>query len=305
MTHVSIIGAGAWGTALGLSASRAGCQVTLCSARSQKGQEDAIGDEQAVAHADLLILVPPAQAMRSVCERFQEVIKPHTPLIIASKGIEKGSALLMSEVVHDFFPANPLLVLSGPSFAQEVVKEHPTAVVLAADDLSLSQPIADLLRSKFFHVQASNDIIGVQVGGALKNIIAIACGIVAGRDLGDNARAAVLSQGLGEVAHLGCAMGARLETFLGLAGVGDITLTSFSTQSRNKSFGLALGRGTPLKDLLGPKKALTEGVHTVSGALTLAHKHRINMPLTFAMDHLLNKEGTMEIFIETILNWKD
>ncbi len=300
MTHVLIIGTGAWGTALGLSAGRAGCQVTLWSTRPQKCQDDSAVQDS----IDLIILVPPAQAMRSVCQKFQEVINPHTPLVIASKGIEKGSALLMSEVVQDFFPANPLLVLSGPSFAHDVEKGHPTAVVLAAKGLSLSQKIAILLNSQCFHVYAANDIIGTQVGGALKNIIAIACGIVEGRDLGDNARALVLSQGLEEIARLGCAMGARFETFLGLSGVGDITLTSFSAQSRNKSFGFALGRGTPLKDLLAQKKTLTEGVHTVSGAITLAQKYHIDMPLTFAMDHLLNKEGTVETFIETILNGK-
>lgn len=323
MNHVSIIGAGAWGTALALAAFRAGRKVTLWSISPDEVETintrhenvyrlpgialdpslHATTHVQEAALADIIMLVPPAQFMRSTCQTFQKVINPDVPLVIASKGIEVDTCRLMSEVVREFFPKNPLLVLSGPSFASDVAQKLPTAVTLAAEKLVLSQKIADLLTSSHFHLDASDDIVGTQVGGACKNIIAIACGIVEGRDLGDNARAAVVSRGLAEIARLGCAMGGKLETFLGLAGVGDITLTSLCAQSRNKSFGLALGRGTPLEEMLASKKTLTEGVYTVSGTVTLAKKHKVDMPLTFAMHQLLHEGGTVESLIEKLLTY--
>ncbi|HUX78143.1 MAG TPA: NAD(P)H-dependent glycerol-3-phosphate dehydrogenase [Alphaproteobacteria bacterium] len=322
MNNVSIIGAGAWGTALALCAFRAGSQVTLWSISldevetiNQRHENvyrlpgialdpslQATTDPQECAKADMVILAPPAQFMRSTCETFQKVFPPHIPLIIASKGIENGTACLMTEVIQDYFPKNPLLVLSGPSFASDVAKRLPTAVTLAAQDLALSQKIASLLSSQYFRLYASQDMIGTQVGGACKNIIAIACGIIEGRELGDNARSALVTRGLSEITRLGSAMGGRLETFLGLSGMGDITLTSLSSQSRNKSFGLDLGRGTPLDELLSNKKTLTEGVHTVSGTVTLAKKFQMDMPITYALNDLLNGEGNIDTLIENLLS---
>lgn len=322
MSSVSIIGAGAWGTALALVAFRAGSQVTLWSISLDEVETinhrhenvyrlpgialdtslHATMNPEETSKADLVILAPPAQFMRSTCETFRKVLPSHTPLIIASKGIEDGTALLMSEVIKEYFPRNPLLVLSGPSFASDVAKKLPTAVALAAENLALSQKIAGLLSSPYFRLYASGDIIGTQVGGACKNIIAIACGIIEGRDLGDNARAALVTRGLTEIARLGCAMGGKLETFLGLSGVGDITLTSLSSQSRNKSFGLNLGRGTPLEELLSNKTTLTEGVYTVSGTVALAEKFQVDMPITFALNDLLNGGGDIETLIENLLS---
>lgn len=321
MNRISIIGAGAWGTALALTAFRAGSQVTLWSISldevetiNQRHENvyrlpgialdsslHATTDPEETSKADMVILAPPAQYMRSVCETFRFILPAHVPLIIASKGIENESSLLMSQVIQEYFPRNPILVLSGPSFASDVAKKFPTAVALAADDLALSQRIANLLSSQYFRLYASKDIIGTQIGGACKNIIAIACGIIEGRELGDNARAALVTRGLAEITRLGCAMGGQLETFLGLSGVGDIMLTSLSAQSRNKSFGLAVGRGTSLDELLINKKTLTEGVHTISGAVSLAEKYRVNMPITFAMNDLLNGGGAVETLIENLL----
>lgn len=321
MNRVSIIGAGAWGTALALTAFRAGSQVTMWSISldevetiNQRHENVyrlpgvpldpslyATTDPDETAQADLVILAPPAQFMRSTCKTFCKVLTSDVPLIIASKGIENETSRLMSEVIRDYFPQNPLLVLSGPSFANDVAKRLPTAVALAAEDLSLSQKIAHQLSSQYFRLYASNDIIGTQLGGACKNIIAIACGVIEGRELGDNARAALVTRGLAEITRLGCAMGGKLETFLGLSGVGDITLTSLSSQSRNKSFGLSLGRGTPLEELLSNKKTLTEGVHTVAGTIALAEKFQVQMPITFAMNTLLNQGGAVETLIEDIL----
>lgn len=322
MDHIAVIGAGAWGTALALAAFRAHLKTSLWSisldeveAINREHQNvsrlpgipldsslRATTDPQEISNVDSIILAPPAQFMRSVCAIFSKVLPSHVPLIIASKGIENGTAQLMSEVIREFFPQNPLLVLSGPSFASDVGKGLPTAVALAAEDISLSQKIASCLSSQYFRLYASEDIIGAQLGGACKNIIAIACGIIEGQGLGDNARAALVARGLIEIARLGCAMGAKLETFLGLSGVGDITLTSLSAQSRNKTFGLSLGKGVNLKELLENKVLLTEGVFTVSGTVKLAEKYKVEMPITFAMDTLLNKGGTLETLIKDLLS---
>lgn len=321
MNKVSVIGAGAWGTALALTAFRAGRTVNLWSFHSEKAEAmnqrhenvdhlpgttldpliQAIADPRATIDADLVILAPPAQFMRNICETFPNIWPPHVPLLIASKGIENGSNLLMSEVVGEYFPHNPILVLSGPSFATDVAKELPTAIVLAAEDIVLAQKIATLLSTSHFRLYASDDIMGTQIGGACKNIIAIACGIVEGQKLGDNARAALVTRGLAEVSRLGCAMGAKLETFFGLSGLGDMILTSLSPQSRNQSFGFALGSGTPLEELLSNTKTLVEGVHTVAGAVSLARKHQVDMPITFAVYDLLNHGGTIEELIDRLL----
>ncbi len=322
MNRVSIIGAGAWGTALALSAFRSGSQVTLWSISldevetiNQRHENVyrlpgialdptlyATTNPKEASKADMVILAPPAQCMRSTCKTFCNVFPSHIPLIIASKGIEDSTSLLMSEVVREYFPQNPLLVLSGPSFANDVAKKLPTAVALSAESVALSQKIASLLSNQYFRLYTSQDIIGTQVGGACKNIIAIACGVIEGLELGDNARAALLTRGLNEITRLGCAMGGKFETFLGLSGVGDITLTSISAQSRNKSFGLSLGRGTPLDELLANKKMLTEGVYTVSGTVALSEKFQVYMPITFALNDLLNRGGALDTLIEDILN---
>jgi len=321
MNRVAIIGAGAWGTALALAAFRAGSLVTIWSISQDEVETINNRNENVyrlpgialdpsihatllaedAAKTDLVILAPPAQFMRSTCETFQNVLPQHVPLIIASKGIENESSLLMSDVIRAYFPNNPILVLSGPSFASDVAQKKPTAVCLAAEKLAVSQNVANLLSSQTFRLYASDDIIGTQIGGACKNIIAIACGILEGLELGDNARAALVTRGLAEIARLGCAMGAKFETFLGLSGVGDVTLTSLSPQSRNMSFGLALGRGTPLDELLSNKKTLTEGVYTVSAAVALAEKYRVDMPITLAMYQLLNGAGTIDVLVNNIL----
>lgn len=321
MNHISVIGAGAWGTALALTAIRSGLKANIWShsvdkAESINHRHENVGrlpgialdpfikattDPKETANGNVVILAPPAQSMRNICETFHNVWPPHVPLLIASKGIENGSTLLMSEVVREYFPQNPILILSGPSFATEVGKKLPTALVLAAEDIILAQKIATLLSSSHFRLYASNDIIGTQLGGACKNVIAIACGILEGLNLGDNARAAVVTRGLAEVSRLGCGMGGKLETFLGLSGMGDMILTCLSPQSRNHGFGFALGQGTPIDELLSNKKTLVEGVHTVAGAVTLANKHQVDMPITFAVYDLLNRCGTIEELIDRLL----
>lgn len=321
MKHVSVIGAGAWGTALAIAVCRAGLRASLWSPNLNKVESinqhrenifrlpgvqltsiiQAITKPEETVSSDVIILTPPAQNMRQVCETFQNLWPPSTPLVIASKGIENESMLLMSEVVQDIFPLNPILILSGPSFAIEVAKKLPTALSLAADNILLAQEIAQLLSSPYFRIYASDDMIGTQVGGACKNIIAIACGIVEGLRLGDNARAALVTRGLAEITRLGCKLGARSETFLGLSGVGDMILTCLSSQSRNQAFGFSLGQGVSLDDLLSNKKTLVEGVHTVKAATDLAQKHNVEMPITFEIHNLLNHKGSIETVIDHLL----
>jgi len=322
MNHIGVIGAGAWGTALAIASIRANLKTTIWSISSDEVEAinqrhehiyrlpgipldpslHATLDPQELARAEGFILSPPAQFMRSTCETFSKVLSGNAPLVIASKGIEIGTTCLMSEVVRDFFPNNPLFVLSGPSFASEVAKRLPTAVILAAENLNLSQELSEVLSSQYFRLYASDDMVGVQMGGACKNIIAIATGIIEGRGLGDNARAAAVTQGLLEIASLGCAMGGKQETFLGLSGVGDMILTCLCSQSRNKTFGEAVGKGIPLDELMASKNMLTEGVNTVSGAVKLAQKYGVKMPITFAMDALLNRGGSVETLIEALLS---
>jgi glycerol-3-phosphate dehydrogenase (NAD(P)+) len=321
LKHISIIGAGAWGTALGLAAYRAGLSVTLWSPDPEKAASinqrrentfrlpgvplassiQAISDPQETAKADAVILVPPAQSMRSICERFHQVWPPSLPLLLASKGIENGSMLLMSEVVREYFPHNPLLILSGPSFAHEVAKDLPTALSCAAEDIHLAHVMAEALSSAHFRLYASDDLVGTQIGGACKNVIAIACGIIEGLRFGENARAALVTRGLAEITRLGCQMGAQYETFLGLSGVGDMVLTALSPQSRNHAFGFSLGQGVPLEDLLSNKKTLVEGVHTANAAVALAQKYDVDMPITFAVHQIINGNETIEGVVTQLL----
>lgn len=318
---ISVIGAGAWGTALALAASRAGLNVTLWSPSAEKTAVintqrensfrlpgvplppsiQAMSDPQGTAQADALLLVPPAQGMRALCGKFHQVWPSSLPLLLASKGIENETMLLMSEVVREYFPHNPILILSGPSFASEVAKDLPTALSLAAQDITLAQEISKSLSSARFRLYASDDIIGTQIGGACKNVIAIACGIIAALKLGDNACAALVTRGLAEISRLGCKMGAQPETFLGLSGVGDMILTCLSSQSRNHAFGFSLGQGEPLNELLSHKKTLVEGAHTVTAAVALAKKYEVDMPITFAIHHLLNCGETVEGVIDHLL----
>lgn len=321
MKNVLIIGAGAWGTALAMAFFRAENQVTIWSMSLDEAetinqrqenvfrlpgipldpQIKATTDKKIARKSDIIIFAPPAQELRNACKKFRPLIAEDIPLICVSKGIENRTRLLMTQVMNEFFPNNPKGVLSGPSFAEDVARKFPTAVNLAFDDIKIGQELSDLLSSSHFQLHPSDDVIGTQIGGACKNIIALSAGIVLGRELGENTRAALLTQGLQEMALLGQAMGAKLKTFLDLSGVGDLALSSFSEQSRNMAFGLALGRGTPLNELLLNKKSLTEGIYTVKAVTKLAQDYNVDMPLTFSIYKLLQQKITITDFIDGIL----
>lgn len=318
---ISIIGAGAWGTALALAARRAGNDVTLWAYEAaivsaiNDGHENtlylpgvaldpeirATGNLSEAAVADALLLAAPAQHLRSTIAPLAGHVVPTTPLIICAKGIEQETLALMSEAVDAIFPENPVFILSGPTFAADVAAGLPTAVTLAGDDLAAAQKLADRLSSERFRPYSGDDVIGAQIGGAIKNVLAIACGIAEGRGFGDNARAALVTRGLAELTRLCLAKGGRPETMMGLSGLGDLVLTCTSTQSRNYSLGLALGAGQTLAEILGARHSVAEGVYTASAAVALAEKLGIEMPIATAVDAVLNKGADIEAVIEALL----
>jgi glycerol-3-phosphate dehydrogenase (NAD(P)+) len=237
----------------------------------------------ALEDAEFVLLAPPAQHMRAVAARLREYLRRDTPVVSCSKGIERGSLALMPEVLAQTLPGSPVAVLSGPSFAREIAQGLPCGVVLACADPALAVRLARALASPAFCVHPSGDVIGTAIGGVMKNVIAIASGIAAGRKLGENARATLLTMGLDEAVSLGVAKGARPATFMGLAGVGDMALTASSLTSRNTSLGVALGEGKPMS-ATGP---LTEGFHSTAAVAALARSLDVQMPITFALERVL------------------
>lgn len=318
---ISIIGAGAWGTALALAARRAGNDVSLWAYEAEivaainDAHENtlylpgvaldpairATTDLMAAADADALLLAAPAQHMRTTIAPLAGHLPPTTPLIVCAKGIEQDTLALMSEAVEAIFPQNPVFILSGPTFAADVAAGLPTAVTLAGNDLAAAQDLADRLSSDRFRPYSGDDVIGAQIGGAIKNVLAIACGIAEGRGFGDNARAALVTRGLAELTRLCLAKGGRAETMMGLSGLGDLVLTCTSTKSRNYSLGLALGAGQSLAEILGARHSVAEGVYTASAAVALATKLGLEMPIATAVDAVLNKGADIEAVIEALL----
>ena len=255
-----------------------------------------------MATCEVLLLVTPAQHLRSVLSRLASRVSGTVPLVVCSKGIEQETLKLMSETVSELFPDNPVLVLSGPTFAQEVALGLPTAVTLAGTDTGIASRLAKMLGSSCFRPYLSGDIIGAQIGGAIKNVMAIACGIAEGRGLGDNARSALIARGLAELTRLAMAKGGEAETMAGLSGLGDLVLTCTSTQSRNYSLGLALGRGMTLQSALGNRKSVAEGVHTAAAAAGLATQLEIDMPIARGIDAILNRGARVGDVIDSLLS---
>jgi len=308
VTRLAVLGGGAWGTALAQVAARANHEVLLW-ARDDRLVEQinarhenprylpgvaldpavrATGDLAAAAACEVLLLVVPAQHLRALGERLA-ALSAQRPLVICSKGIERGSGAVMSEVLAEALPGRPLAVLSGPTFAGEVARGLPCAVTMACAELSVGRPLLNALGSRRFRPYLSDDVIGVEIGGAVKNVIAIACGIVIGRGLGENARAALITRGLAEVVRLTCAKGGRPETAMGLSGLGDLTLTCCGAQSRNYSLGVALGEGRALADVLAERHTVAEGLFTAEAVSALAGSLGVEMPICDAVHAVLNR----------------
>jgi glycerol-3-phosphate dehydrogenase (NAD(P)+) len=319
--RVGVIGAGAWGTAIALAALRAGRETVLWARNPDTveamGRErensrylpgiplppalDLTADLAEVARADAVMLVTPAQHLRTACARLEPLLRPGTPVVLCAKGIELSTGCLMSEAAEASLPASPVGVLSGPTFAAEVAKGLPTAVTLAIRDQELGARIVETLGSRSFRPYLSDDVMGAQVGGAVKNVLAIACGIILGRRLGDNARAALITRGLAEISRLGLALGARPETLMGLSGLGDLTLTCTSLQSRNTSLGTALGEGRTLAEVMGERHSVAEGVHTSAALGELARRHGVEMPICRAVDAILNRGADIDETIASLM----
>jgi glycerol-3-phosphate dehydrogenase (NAD(P)+) len=301
--RAAVIGAGAWGTTLSRHLAGVGCRVRLWAYEPEvvaairgKGENslflpgvplpssvEATGSlDEAAGDAELLVFAVPSHAARSVLRRLAPALARPLPLISATKGIEEGSFALMTQVMAEELPGSMhglLTVLSGPSFAAEVAEGRPTAVVLAGADAALVRRLQGRLMTPAFRVYAGADVIGVQLGGALKNVMAVAAGVVDGLGLGHNARAALITRGLAEMVRLGAAMGADPRTFQGLSGLGDLVLTCTGPLSRNHAVGLRLGRGEPLELVLRDGKAVAEGVRTSRAALGLAARLGVEMPI--------------------------
>lgn len=322
MSRIGIVGAGAWGTALAVAACRAGHAVTLWSHREtvvsdiNDNRKNAAYLPSAVlapditatvrletaANADLILLVVPAQRMREIVAGMASFWAADVPAIVCSKGIEQGTGALMTQVLGEVLPPAPFAVLSGPTFAAEVADNRPTAATVAAGDMDLARTVAGTLATSRFRLYASNDPIGVQVGGAVKNVIAITAGIVDGRRLGDNARAALITRGLTELTRLAVALGARPDTLMGLAGLGDLTLTCSARQSRNFSLGMQLGAGRPLAEIMAERQGIAEGVFTARSVSTLAARLGVEMPICAAVDRVLHDGADLDREIEALLS---
>lgn len=321
--RIGVVGGGAWGTALALAALRAG-RDTLLWAREpavveamslHRENRDYLpgvplpaalrvsGDLNALADRDALLLVTPAQHARAACARLAAVLRPGAPVLVCAKGIELDSFALMSDAVAAALPAGtPVAILSGPTFAAEVARGLPTAVTLACADHDLGAGLVAALGSRTFRPYRSDDVVGSQVGGAVKNVLAIACGVVEGRKLGDNARAALITRGLAEITRLALALGGRAETLMGLSGLGDLTLTCSSLQSRNMSLGAALGEGRALGDILAARRSVAEGVYTAAAVVGLAGRLGVDMPICAAVDAILNRGAGLDETIDGLLS---
>lgn len=322
MTRFAVIGAGAWGTALALVARRAGGDVAIwarsaaiAAAISEYHENplylpgvaldpsiSATTDLAAVvASADAALIAVPAQFLRGTLAGFAAALPANLPLLLCAKGIETGSLKTMAEVVGELRPAARLAVLSGPSFAGEVAGDLPTAVVIASRDPSLVRFFATALANPRFRPYLSEDVTGVELGGAVKNVLAVACGIVDGLRLGDNARAALITRGLAEMTRLGFAKGARAETFAGLSGLGDLVLTCCGGLSRNHALGVALGHGRSRDEALTGARFVVEGVASAASIAALAVSLQVEMPIVAAVDAVLHRGMAIAPMIEGLL----
>ncbi|MFC4352124.1 NAD(P)H-dependent glycerol-3-phosphate dehydrogenase [Fodinicurvata halophila] len=323
LKRIAVLGAGAWGTALAQIVTLAGGRASLWardpalvdSLNSRHSNDRYLPGldldpsirasshlEEALESVDAVLLATPAQSLREVAERLRALLPQGCPMVICAKGIERGSGKLPSQVLGETLPGHPLAVLSGPTFAAEAARGLPTAVTLACRDKLTASRLAGTLASISFRPYLSDDPHGAEIGGALKNIVAISCGIVEGRGLGQNARAGLITRGVAEMARLGAHLDARRETFMGLSGLGDLTLSCTSSASRNYSLGQALGQGRSLSDALAASRGVTEGVYTAEAAVLLARRLGVDLPIAAAVDSVLNRGADLEQTISAMLS---
>ena len=321
MNKIGIIGAGAWGTALAVLAQKAGRDVKIWARESEVARSinserentlflsgvilpsgiQATTELSEMVSVDVLMLVVPSQYLRGICGALAPYLTPSIPLVICAKGVETGSGALMTEIVEFILPKHQYAVLSGPTFAAEVARHKPAAVTLACHDTELGKLLIEALGTPGFRIYQSTDVIGVEIGGAVKNVIAIACGIVEGRSLGESARAAIITRGLAEMARLSRAKGGRPESLMGLAGIGDLTLTCNAIQSRNFSLGVALGAGQKLDQVLASRTSVAEGLDTAASIDALASSLKVDAPICSAVNSIVNLGADTESTISNLL----
>jgi glycerol-3-phosphate dehydrogenase (NAD(P)+) len=319
-----VIGGGAWGTALASVLARRGDTpqpVTLWAREAETVEAInhhhenrpflanirlpeniiATSDLTALANCNIILMVAPAQFARPIVAELAPLLSPDTSLVLCAKGVERGSLKFMSQMAEEYVPAAQIAVLSGPSFAADVARGMPTAVTLACADAARGQALCQAIGSAGFRPYLSGDIIGAEIGGAIKNVLAIACGIVMGKGLGESARAATTARGFVEMQRLGIAMGAQAETLAGLSGLGDLILTCASLTSRNFSLGHALGEGQKAEDILGKRASVSEGAMSAEAVRLLAEKYGLDMPISLAVDNILAGRESVDTAIGNLL----
>ena len=321
MNKIGVIGAGAWGTALAQSLANSGRDVLMWARENDVVESinskhentmylkdvrlnemiKATHNMDDISHCDLFLISTPAQHVRSTLETMKDALADK-PFVICAKGIEIQTGDLMSEVAEQVIPNAKIGVLSGPTFASEISRGLPCAVTLAMRDKVLGEKVVESMGSRTLRTYLTNDVIGTQVGGAVKNVIAIASGVVTGRKMGESARCALITRGLTEMGRLSSALGAKKETLMGMCGVGDLMLTCSSMQSRNFSLGFALGEGKTLEEILGERIAVTEGVHTAKALRVMAQNNAVDMPISQAVNDFLNEGAAIDKIIEKLLD---
>ena len=308
MAKIGVIGAGSWGTALAWLLTNNGHEVTLWSHREedarllQKERENksklpgvifqenlqVTGDlKSAVEDKEVLVLAVPSPAVRSTSQKMKSYIRKNQLIVNVAKGVEAESLLTMSQMIEQVIPQANLAVLSGPSHAEEVGKGLPTTCVIGAKEKQTAEYLQEIFMSSVFRVYTSPDILGIELGAALKNVIALAAGVADGMGYGDNTKAALITRGIAEISRLGIAMGARAETFFGLSGIGDLIVTCASVHSRNRKAGYLMGKGYTMQEAMDEVKMVVEGVHSAKAALSLSEKYNVEMPIIMEVNKVL------------------
>ena len=322
-TSVAVLGAGSWGTALAVHLSRVGHDVRLW-ARDRALVDDmaarranvvylpdvSLPDTVAVTHdidraldgAALVVCAVPSHGCRAVLRRAAPYIVGHAAVVSTTKGLEPDTYLRVSQVIaEEVGPSHPVVVLSGPSFAPEVARQLPTAVLAASVDARATEIVQAEFRGPYFRLYGSDDVVGVEIGGAMKNVIAIAAGVVEGLGLGHNALAALITRGLAEITRLACALGGRRDTLAGLSGLGDLVLTCTGTLSRNRHVGAELARGRRLNDVIAGMKMVAEGVQTTGAVLALGERYGVELPIAAQMAEVLNERLDVRSAVEALM----
>ena len=311
--RVAVLGAGSWGTALASLLARHGVHTTLWGrdaaamrAMAQTGRNARYLPQSplpeslnyssdlaaSVAHVDWILVVTPSHAFRELIEMLARLPARFRGIAWATKGFEPGTGRFLHELVEELLPGQPAAVVTGPSFAREVVDGLPTAVTVHSDDAQFAQTVAEQLHGPTFRAYTGTDMLGAELGGAMKNVLAVATGVADGMQLGLNARAGLITRGLNEMLRLGVGIGARAETLMGLAGLGDLVLTCTGDLSRNRRLGLALGRGTPLRQAVAEIGQVVESVQTVDEVMRLAARHGVELPIADCVQRVLHEEIT-------------